>query len=750
MPIIEIFPDPNPPIPTESRLRLSFDILPDGYNDLARELWLPRLKVDGVEVQIDRDDPCRLNKGETGIGQTLSLTILKITDKDLFTPAVSIDFGIGRLIDGAWDEATFKTLLTNAVFQSLNYTIEGPPNNPADKVIVNIIDKTGNKLNKTSPTGLIVYDSDRVEINDDDVTTLYDKDGNAYTPERIAIPGLLLSDLFQEIFVNRCGFSDYETDLPHRDWPIEKYEVRFGQRFYDGLKGFIGCYRPAIKEVNDVLLINDSTVPQPSGFPPTKVLSPDRMLSFSLTNEPQKLDALMVQFVGLKNNYDFTTFDFRYPSQAKLGVGIDLEQIMVQFRKTTSPTSNVIVREDLNIENKKTYNFGDLIEDASEVIEFDEFGRPRHIRQTVDALLPNIEIDLTVPVYSGTFQGTIVVTQLVVTEDDPSIQRAYEQGTDVQYARHPFKPQQNYVRYRVSSSYGKILVDTINSLANGDPFIRDALQHQRSGNAVPGQYAIEGKIRYREELYTPLRNGNTQVQIFEVDQVSGHPLIDDKSERAGEIGMNARATTQLEMPVFAEDNPTRTLDRTDDLPVGELPAQFFLPLAKRILIQRQTSSGSAGIPYLGYDEALDVGTPVAPPDRNGNVQGNFLITNQAIEISRNGLVMNLTCRQMAESTEPLQRLPSYGRTIDEGEELIFTLPIECLDGYKLFINPGTLPHLSIEARHVETPEAAWTNLGDLDLSPWDGTTEDFEIRITAGAVLSITHETVDLITDLVS
>lgn len=724
MPFIDTFPKETVGTSRESRCGFVLDILPSGLTDLKREIWLPRLKADGTEILVRS---AQLEENESSVGKTLSVELLKFSDKAAFTSAASIDFGVGRKTGGSWDEATFQTLIAGGKVRSVRFSIAGSPQQPRDAVSVQIISAESDKLDRTSAAGLIIYDPDREQIGDADVKTIYDAEGNAYTPEVVAIPGLTLADLFQRIFVTECGFDAYHTTLPARDYPIQRYEVAMGQRFYDGLKRFIGMFYPAVKVIDDEIWITDTTIPQPSSFPAPKQITVDNVTSISSEVEKQRLDALLVRGVGLENNYDFTTFRFEYPKTADGAVRTETEQITIEYRKITSPTTNQVVGEALNIENKKSYVGGTQIDESSDVYEFDAFGRPNNRRKTAYKLLP--------PTYG--------------TDNPPSLQLAAEERENFGYASHPYRSRSQYLQKREMRRSGLYAEDADNPRPDGTPFKQDLALAHRSGNVNTTQTFGTTDLFFRSETAEPLPDGQTRVRVLEIDQLTGLVVNDYQENRPGEIALQSGRPVQVTVPVFAQDGASRSLDRVEDFPIGELPLKFGLPLARRVLRMRQTKGQQVSLEHIGFDASLVKGQTISAYDRGGSSIGTFLIAGVVITFTRDGLTMSLSVRELADSTAPLAGLGSYTRTIDEGEELVFTIPVECSDDLFLRVDPSPVADLTVEAyRVVGSGPETYTDLETtpIDLSPWDGTTQEFQIRITAGSVSSVTRRQFDLIT----
>lgn len=715
MPFIDTYPEPFVSPTSSSRLNVILDILPDSLIDY--EIWLPRVVVDGDEVLVRPGFSI-----DDALSKTASFELVNLADKDLFVAGASVDVGIGKQIGGVWDEASMHWEILDGSVDTTSAQISGTPQNVGDTFSVTIVSKSDDRLNSTSEAGLVIYDSNRVTISDSEFETIRDANGNSYTPEVTGISRLTLADLFQEILVNRCGFSSVETNLPANDWPIQRYSVGMGQRFYDGLKGFIGAYRPVTRIMGDVIGIYDSAIALPSGVPAPRQITIDSVEQLSYSTEQQRLDALMVQFTGVENNYDFTTPRFEYPSEASGDSVVDYERIWIEFRKKTSPGNSVVVREELNIENKTTSIDGEVVENSSEQFLFTSRGDVSIRTKTTESLLPTLPDSLL------------------------SLRKSREETEQFAYQAHPFKRRSTYCSRRSMVSSGLVTNDNDNLNIFGDPAKQEVNVALRSNNIAEGQVYTTQQLGSRIETAQPQRDGTVLTRVLITDEVNPSNSVDYFEKRPGDIGVSGIATTNEVVPVFADDVTARTAERIDDFPIGELPLRYGLSRARRELIFQRTKGRRLSLTHLGYDPSLQNGVPIAAYDREGNAIGNFLIQGRRAIVDR-GLAIVLEAREIAGTTEPLQRLDNQISNIESGESVIWTLPIECSDGLELTIDPTSVANLSIEVRHVESPDTAWTDLESaaLDLSPWDGSTEDFEFRFTADTVTAITRVQFDLL-----
>lgn len=725
MPLVDIYPEPFTPPSAVYRWPFIIDIIPSDMLSARRTNWLARVKVDGVEKQITQ---AVVDENESNVGQELTIDLAKVSDRSAFTSDSVTDFGIGKQIAGAWDEATFLTLLDDATTQNKNYTIAGQGAHTAnDRASVVLSSAENDKLNKTSEEGLILYDPNRTSISDTDINPV-----QGFTTELVPIAGMKLENVLQELLVDRCGFTDYYTDLPEYDYPIQRIDVPMGTRFWDALGPHIGMFYPATRIISDVIHITDTTIEQPADYPaPYEVTLAVAKDQLNLTQEVQKLDGLFVHVKSIENNYDFTDFDFQYPSEVNDTSETAFSRIFVRFWKIVDRILGRIqlVRTELNIEDSVTTRDSVTTETSSTVNQFGPDGLIHFTRSRGHLLMPDLP-DAT-----------------------ESLRDTFEDRTQFSFQVHPFRRNQKYISRRETRSAGLITLDADNPNIFGDPARQEARIADRSNNFVEGQTYEYGRTQTRVEKAEPLKDGTVRVTTNITDEVRGRKTVLDPQIRAGEIGIAGSASTSEIIPVFAEENTTRSTQRMDDLNINELPLKYGYPLARRILINRQTVNQNVTLPVIGYDPYLQKGALIAPKDRAGASLGNYIITGRRITCTRQGLIMDLSARQVAtQATVTIQSAPQssqYG--LLESTNQIFPRLLECDSTTYLSLDPATVADLSIEAK--ESTQGAYTNLeaGILDLSAFSGI-RTIQVRVTAGAIAGTqpVRRTFDVITNAVT
>lgn len=725
MPLVDIYPEPFTPPSAVYRWPFIIDILPSDMLSARRTNWLARVKVDGVEKQITQ---AVVDENESNVGQELTIDLAKVADRSAFTSNSVADFGIGKQIAGAWDEATFLTLLDDATTQNKNYTIAGQGAHTAnDRVSIALSSAENDKLNKTSEEGLILYDPNRTSISDTDINPV-----QGFTTELVPIAGMKLENVLQELLVDRCGFTDYYTDLPEYDYPIQRIDIPMGTRFWDALGPHIAMFYPATRIISDVIHITDTTIEQPADYPaPYEVTLAVAKDQLNLSQEVQKLDGLFVHVKSIENNYDFTDFDFQYPSEVNDTSETAFSRIFVRFWKIVDRILGRIqlVRTELNIEDSVTTRDSVTTETSSTVNQFIG-GLIAFTRTLGHVLMPDLP---------GGGASTL--------------RTAYEDRTSITHQTHPFKRLLQFIARRDRRSWGLIAEDTDNPNVLGEPARLAARIADRSSWMAVGQTYDYGRTETQVETAEPLKDGTVRVITKITDEVKGRKTVLDAQIRAGEIGIAGSASTSEIIPVFAEENTTRSTQRMDSLNINELPLKYGYPLARRILINRQTVNQNVNFPVIGYDPYLQKGALIAPKDRAGVSLGNYIITGRRITCTRQGLIMDLSARQVAtQATVTIQSAPQssqYG--LLESTNQIFPRLLECDSTTYLSLDPAAVADLSIEAK--ESTQGAYTNLeaGILDLSSFSGI-RTIQVRVTAGAIAGTqpVRRTFDVITNAVT
>lgn len=599
-------------------LNMVMDILPAGGLPGLYITDRPRLLVDDVEVPITR---WTYTEGENSAGAELQVTLARLSDRDTFVPGVVINFGLGKKVSGLWDETTFLTLLAEGVYRGTTHSISWANNTPGDSVTITCGSKINEKLNKTAPTDLIIYDDLRETVDVASLEPIYDTQGRAYATDKLAITNMKLYDLFHEVFVERCGFTSYHTNLPN--FPIQRLNCDFGQSYFEALRGYIGMFDPVIYEVDDALWVVDTTVALPSGFPAPRDFTVSQYKTLSSNAERARIDAMLVHYSELQAEYNYTTFRYEDTSEEVGNSVIDTHKIYIEFRKTSQPF--VVVREALNDVSTTTTVNGVIVATSEENLLYNSVGNIISRRKTTYSRLPDLSL--------STVGDIVYTTQLDSVEEE-----------NYAYAVHPYRPRQQYCSSKSLVITGLVAVDSDNPQF-GVPYQSPYRSAWTTGNIAPGITLMSAPIRSRYETSLPLRNGMVRTKVIEINELANQLAQEYTEERVGDIGVNGMSLNQNRVLVFDADNQMRTTDRIETMHIGELPLLYGIPLVRRLLVARKTKNDKVSLEGIGFDRTLRKGSAVTAKGR-GETIGTFIILSRVASGDANGITTTYTSKEI--------------------------------------------------------------------------------------------------------
>lgn len=611
-----------------SELQMVIDISPDTLGAPGHYItgWLPRLKVDGTEVPVT---DWSWTEAPNMAGGDLQVTLARPDDRSLFTPSASLEFSIGRKIrDGGliiWDEASMYVFMGSSTVNGYSLNIGWGTNAPTDTVSVTGSSSLDDKLGLTPATDEIIYDSLRQTLSLDNFEPVVDTEGRFYFPTLTPIANLTLYKMFQKVWVDRCGFSGFQTNIPN--FPLNRVDCKMGQGYSESVKGYFGMFEPVIFPVdNDIWLVDTSTA-LPAGFPSPRQVEVKEYRTLSLTKAMSRLDALLVEYVEQRLDYDYVTnrTETKTEDNGVFGTPGFTSTFTVRFlheyRKFSHP--GVVLRSELYHEERTTTSGSvGTISIVTENYTYDSQNR------------------LTLRV--KTEQGRI--PQL----DDPEI---FELGDISQeretlaYAVHPFQPRASFMQRRNVATNGLIAIDTENQQLGKD-FEREFSTAYRSGNLVESMTTRFGAIRSLSETFEPLRNGSVRVTTKEVDALANSVVSETREDRVGDISINGLSPQQNVMLVFDDENTTRATGRVDTVHFGELPVSIMVPLARRVLKTRKQKAETINCDVVGFDPILRRGMTIEAIGRRDVSLGNFIILGRQVKGDRTGCETSLSCKRV--------------------------------------------------------------------------------------------------------
>lgn len=612
-----------------SDLELVVDIVP-GLGELASYVsnWLGRLIVDGQEIPIV---DWTFDEAPNLVGGNLQVTLARPGDRSLITADSVIEFSIGRKIVDmggsiVWDEASLYTLLSSGSVRGYEFSVAWGTAGPTDVLRVRGALQLNDRLGRTPATDTIFYDSLRQSLTLDDFEALLDSEGRSYYPTLVPIVDMGLYDILQQVLVTRCGFSSFETNIPN--YPVNRVDCRMGQGYFESIKGLFGMFEPAVFTDGDVIWLIDTSVVLPAGFPTPRAVAVSEYRTLSLTNAQERLDALLVQYVQQRLDYDYITTRTETQTQTSGEFGTDnytstlIERSFREYRKLSHPS--VVIRSELYLE-KRTTTGGGIIGEigySEERYDYDSQNRLTQRTKTEQGRVPA----LTGP--------TLFALQDVRTETET-----------YQYAVHPFQPRGSYLQEKNLLIRALIVTDSTNQQL-GQDFKQEFMLAYRSGNLLDTMTTDFVDIKSRTELNEPLRDGSVRITTKEVDALVNSIISETREERPGDILINGMSPQQSQMLVFDDENTLRGLYRVDTVHLGELPVNILVPLARRILRARKKKAQTINCDAIGFDPILRPGMVISVTVRQAEALGNFIVLGRQLKGDKGGCVASLSCKEI--------------------------------------------------------------------------------------------------------
>jgi hypothetical protein len=631
-------------------LTVQLSILPTAISSGVIRTWVPRLLVDGVEVPIIS---WSAPEGEGSVGERLSVVLQRWIDKDLFTDASVINFGIGKQVAGVWDEASFTTLLDGGSFQVSTHTISGEPANVADRVSVTISSHIRSRLNAYPQNSTVLYDGNKVTQRPEFYQKQYDQFGFVYETQCINRSGLSLLSLMVEV-LGFCGFEGIETNLP--DYPIMQAFFPLGQRWWDGLKQFLGIFSPIIYQTGDIIGIMDSTILQPNGFPDAETIEVDRVTELSLTDDRSNRNAntLRIRFIHSLEDYDTVSERDDPPVTEPDG---DNSVVITRSWRTYSKGAQpfVVLREELVSEKRETFDVhNNLVTRSTETYTYTAANRQESRTQVIEASYPDMDQYRTIlhdaeVTYRA---GNPDVTDDEVEEFLSHVSPTYIFGEitrereTFEHAAYPIDSldgsnQKFYVRSRGVRRTGLIMNNPVDRHL-GEAFRQEFQPADRSGNITRDVVIENGLIKSLTELGEPIKGGLVNYTTMATDYLP--PVVqvvtNYSQQRPGDIGTSPFTTS--ERTLLVRSSSGEPIEGIQDLQFGELPLDSAITLALRLNRQRALRTISAE--YIGYARELAPGAVRRLTLRDGTVIGTFMIVSRTPSGNVQGTTMSLVCR----------------------------------------------------------------------------------------------------------
>lgn len=560
----------------------------------GRHKDLHQFLVNGVEIPITdytADFP------EDASGCAVQMTLAKYADRSLITPDANYTFRLGKRIAGVWQ---WRTIIDTGELQSSSLLIGFADKKKTDSFSLSTFEPFANSLGRSPLRDLIIYDPFRVAGNELSTPIRRDTEGRTYQAEKLAIPNLTLYKLFKEIFKVRLGFANLKTNIP--DSPIKQATFSTAGSYRDGIAPHCGNFEPDFTVSGDTLWIRDTTNLLSEGFPAPAALTIDEYAEVEVSRSINRLDAYNLVFNEDKEDWDFfetvvetfplsvtgSVFDENYSKT-------DLERTTRKYYRNSTP--DFPVKEDVIKEVRTTRGTFNVKGKVTEEFKYDAFGRQ---------IESNKKTETQVPEEGG---------------ESNFLELAEEEKTTITYGPHPFEPSKQVQLLVASEKKGVISVDSENPY-RGKDFKQPIVVADKSGNVRESSTTEYGPTEKTTKTLQILSSKEVRVNIVHEDLINERLDFDFSEVVYGEIGARTNGRTR-EVLVFETPDAVFTGHGEENLPVGELPLNVAIPLARRKLKKRRLGNDVLNLSFNGLELFMDRGVSYTVFDREEGMLGVF-------------------------------------------------------------------------------------------------------------------------------
>jgi len=570
---------------------------------LPREsgIYDARLTVDGEVLSIKSYS---FKRGKDTIRHELAIELSNPEDGSLITRNSQITFELG--VDG-----TYKTILSSGYANESSWDIryEG------DTFTFVGLTSTQQRLNRTPATNLVLYDPNLVDVDESDFRVIYDDYGRAFETEILAIPNMTMADIFDEIFVERCGFTSWRSNLPTETWRISRIDFNAGEAYLAPLKGRVGMYEPALEEIGNTLWIRGTGVPYPSGEPTPETITVSESTRPRVVTNHRRIDVIEMIYNLWTYEYDYTS---TRTENSSFSTNNDGEHIITTITRTiqeyyreSQPTLPVH-EEPLFIQTVDLRGDGWILENSIERFYYKGTNRIGR-RKTMQVPVPTSIAPYT-----------------------PVLQSAIWESEDYYWKAHPFRPSQIYLQWRNMWSYGLVADDYANPRADGTPFRESLIDSHRKANFNSSTIITSGPIKSEDEVTSVINKDAVEIRVLKRDHCANICERSWTEQRVGDIGKSALVNDQRQLYIFDQENAERTFDFKETVNIGELNPIEGKKLCRQILNRRKLYPKSLSDSLNGLDLNLMEGSTRRINDRDGNSLGIYEITAVTFRGDNNG------------------------------------------------------------------------------------------------------------------
>jgi hypothetical protein len=571
--------------------------------------YAARISADGENYAIKS---FRFEEPPNALGMSLSFTLVNPKDRTAILAADQYKF---EFFGGNSSTApTWETIFDSGKRSGSNYSFAWRDGRSADTLSVSTIAPMSARLEAAPPTGLTIFDPDRISLDASDFKPMLSQDGSPIPHQLEESPGLTLHKLFEAVFVGRCGFGAIQTTID--DYKIRRADFSPTSSYLDGVAPHIGAFKPFFKVIGETLWILDGTTRFPAGFSNPGELKADAYISAQFNEEELNLDGFIVQYAEDEVGGDYFTTRVVPGGIQEFGDGPFAANYMTvqnfvtwrDYYRDEDPSTPIRTEKVQDKTVTRASVNGSILQDVlteTETFVFDSNGLILRTEKTLFGLAPSLG--------GGSFAQTIRSTK-----------------TWFKYIPDRFSPKRKILHEKREEVTGLVAIDTENQQL-GQDFVQDFTEAFSAGNLKDGMTLVTRPIRTTIETTTQTGKGQSEIKTRVTDFLTQPPQLSGSTTdaRGGDGSTNDVTAAAIERQVLRPGVTERTAAKLAYLSVMEIPWAIAEPLALRRLEQTKTQRGP--VLLKGVKTALTAGRQFDLFHRDGTNAGTFVIEGRTIE-----------------------------------------------------------------------------------------------------------------------
>lgn len=598
-----------------------------------------RLWVDSVEK------PIKMATWSEGISQSnLQIELANPADRTAFTRTALIKFQVEEYLSSVW--ALKKLYCDGAILATSDYNIENNGNTPNDSFSVTVLSVLQQKLNLTPDQIVVLYDPEKVTVEDDQLELVPNIDGTTTGTATVTpYASFTLQDALDYLGTLYGCNTPTKTNLNASQWPLTRLDFPAGQPYWNSIAGEIGNHKPHYYiDADNYFVVKDGTL---TDYLSARAMTVSNFSGIRLNNTIERYKGCLLTRQMQADTWDYYELEQDIKDQWTGGVAgnyprTELVTWLQRFYKIGIATP--VNEQPFSVRQLEYADATTLISASAEQFSY-SFGqgairmRRHDVKEWGYANVPDswVTFNASIPgpntEFAGGFGGPEeAYTATNVTSHTEAFVLTKAQRTDYSYV--PYGPDASYAGQTDTETRGLITTDTENQQLGTD-FEQPWVKAQENGNLAEGQNARWGTTDRRREAQQAERR-KRQVQLrtrrhSALNSTNGLIAENYLDRRVGDVGESDIQTETK--PVYITENGDATASLWRPVNGGDAPLEITIPLCHRLNKSQDYPGGiSADLPT--YDETMSVGLVFSASNRAGTVLGIFKV-NTYQDVIRN-------------------------------------------------------------------------------------------------------------------